>query len=257
MFMQKVRAKKDLGQHFLTDRNIAAKIVNSLDTGACSNVIEVGPGMGILTGYLLSINGITLRIVEIDSESVEYLHNEFPDTKEMVWHADFLKVDLNEIFKDKFSLIGNFPYNISSQIFFKVLENRNAVVQVVGMVQKEVAERISAGPGSKTYGILSVLLQTFYKIEYLFTVGEKVFSPPPKVKSAVIRLKRNQIGALPCDEKLFFAIIKASFNQRRKMLRNSLSAFPGIEKTGDYLTKRPEQLGVDDFIKIAVIIEKN
>lgn len=253
-----VRAKKNLGQHFLTDKNIARKIVDSLQNKDIKQVLEVGPGMGVLTQFLLEDKYLQTFVVEIDRESVAYLHEHFPELGDRVISGDFLKMNLSEHLSEPFALIGNFPYNISSQIFFRVLEYRNQIPEVVGMLQKEVAERIAAGPGSKTYGILSVLLQTWYDIEYLFTVHEHVFSPPPKVKSAVIRLTRNEVGSLECDEKLLFTIVKQSFNQRRKTLRNSLKGLvPEIDKLDPvWLKKRPEQLSVPEFIELTREIEK-
>ena len=253
-----VRAKKNLGQHFLTDKNIAHEIVNSLQNKDVKQVLEVGPGMGVLTQFLLEDKDLQTYVVEIDRESVAYLHEHFPELGDRVISGDFLKMNLAEHLPAPFSLIGNFPYNISSQIFFRVLEYRNQIPEVVGMLQKEVAERIAAGPGSKTYGILSVLLQTWYDIEYLFTVHEHVFSPPPKVKSAVIRLTRNKVKSLECDEKLMFTIVKQSFNQRRKTLRNSLKGLvPEIDKVDKVLlSKRPEQLSVQEFVALTREIEK-
>jgi 16S rRNA (adenine1518-N6/adenine1519-N6)-dimethyltransferase len=251
--MSFVRPKKKLGQHFLTDQNIARKIVDGLETDV-SDVLEIGPGTGILTQFLQKRPNTHLHLIEIDSESVTYLYNRFSEL-ENIWEADFLKADIASRFEGDFAIIGNFPYNISSQIFFKVLELRNRVPEVVGMVQKEVAERIAASHGSKVYGILSVLLQTFYTIEYLFTVSENVFNPPPKVKSAVVRLKRNQVLELPCNEKLFVQVVKAAFNLRRKMLRNSLKNI-SIELPEKYAEKRPEQLSVNDFIDLTCAIEE-
>ena len=221
--MYPVKAKKFLGQHFLKDDNIAKKIVASLQDSR--NVLEIGPGTGILTKHLIEIPGINLKLIDVDRESIEFLHNLYPDNKEKIILADFLKFDLNSLFEGSFSIIGNFPYNISTQIMFRVLDYRSRVNEVVGMFQKEVAARIASPPGSKEYGILSVLLQAYYNIEYLFTVNETVFSPPPKVKSAVIRLVRNEISSLDCDEKLFVSVVKTAFNQRRKTLRNALSSF--------------------------------
>ncbi|MBN2773832.1 MAG: 16S rRNA (adenine(1518)-N(6)/adenine(1519)-N(6))-dimethyltransferase RsmA [Prolixibacteraceae bacterium] len=252
--MNLVRAKKHLGQHFLKDTNIARKIVDSLTISNTRQVLEIGPGMGILTRFLNEKPEIQFKLIEIDSESVRYLNDNYPQLQNSILEADFLKMNLDKVFSGPFSIIGNFPYNISSQIFFKVLENRNIVIQVVGMVQKEVAERLSAGHGSKTYGILSVLLQAYFDIEYLFTVNETVFDPPPKVKSAVIRLKRNNIKELDCDEKLFFRVVKTAFNQRRKMLRKSLKSAFG-EITGEYSTLRPEQLDISQFILLTRQIE--
>ncbi len=252
--MTEVKAKKFLGQHFLTDETIARRIVDSL-SGLTSNVIEIGPGMGVLTKYLIDKPELNFHVVEIDRESVAYLHDHYPTLD--VIEGDFLKLNLTTLFHDTFAVIGNFPYNISSQILFRVFECRNEAVEVVGMFQKEVAERVAAGPGSKVYGILSVLLSAFYDIEYLFTVHEHVFNPPPKVKSAVIRLKRNRVTSLECDEKLFVRVVKAGFNQRRKTLRNALrSADLPIEAVDDQvLGKRAEQLSVAEFIALTKTIQ--
>ena len=252
--MTEVKAKKFLGQHFLTDETIARRIVDSL-SGLTSNVIEIGPGMGVLTKYLIDRPELNFHVVEIDRESVAYLHDHYPTLD--VIEGDFLKLNLTTLFHDTFAVIGNFPYNISSQILFRVFECRNEAVEVVGMFQKEVAERVAAGPGSKVYGILSVLLSAFYDIEYLFTVHEHVFNPPPKVKSAVIRLKRNRVTSLECDEKLFVRVVKAGFNQRRKTLRNALrSADLPIEAVDDQvLGKRAEQLSVAEFIALTKTIQ--
>lgn len=250
--MSFVKPKKKLGQHFLTDQNIARKIVDNLGPDV-QDVLEIGPGMGVLTQYLIERPELNLYVVEIDNESVEYLKRHFTGIKN-IWSEDFLKADIASRFPDKFNVIGNFPYNISSQIFFKVLELRNRIPETVGMVQKEVAERIAAPHGSKIYGILSVLLQAFFDIEYLFTVSETVFNPPPKVKSAVVRLRRNNLEALPCNEKLFIQVVKAAFNQRRKMLRNSLKEICS-ELPAKFAEKRPEQLSVNDFIELASDIE--
>jgi 16S rRNA (adenine1518-N6/adenine1519-N6)-dimethyltransferase len=249
--MSYIRPKKYLGQHFLVDGNIARKIAGSLRAPS-GNVLEVGPGKGILTKILMENKDLHVVAVEIDAESVEYLTANFPTLKEKVISGDFLKLDLDSVFDGPFSVIGNFPYNISSQILFKILECRDKVTEMVGMFQKEVAERIVAPPGSKTYGILSVLTHAFYDIEYLFTVSEHVFFPPPKVKSAVIRLTRNAIEHLECDEDLFFAMVKAAFNQRRKTLRNALKSFDPEKRhiSSDIFSLRAEQLGVQDFIKI-------
>jgi 16S rRNA (adenine1518-N6/adenine1519-N6)-dimethyltransferase len=251
--MNSVRPKKHLGQHFLKDENIARKIVNSLGPEV-QNVLEVGPGMGVLTKNLILKEFKDLRVAEIDEESVIYLTNHFTGLK--IISGDFLKLDLNDMFTGKFAIIGNFPYNISSQIFFKVLEHRDLVEEVVGMVQKEVAERIAAPPGSKTYGILSVLLQAWYKIDYLFTVNEQVFIPPPKVKSAVIRFKRNATDQLACDERLFFNLVKTGFNQRRKTLRNAIRSLYPEGFNHPFLDKRAEQLSVSDFIELAQSIKQ-
>lgn len=252
--MNEVKAKKFLGQHFLTDESIARRIVGSL-TGRSNHVIEIGPGMGVLTKYLIENKELDFHVVEIDRESVAWLHEHYPTLD--VIEGDFLKLDLNTLFHDSFAVIGNFPYNISSQILFRVFECRNQAVEVVGMFQKEVAERVAAGPGSKTYGILSVLLSAFYNIEYLFTVHEHVFNPPPKVKSAVIRLVRNDVTALECDENLFVKVVKAGFNQRRKTLRNALrSAGLNVDAVSEtVLGKRAEQLSTAEFIELTKTIE--
>ena len=252
--MTEVKAKKFLGQHFLTDEKIAERIVESLSPET-NHVLEIGPGMGVLTKYLIKKEELDFHVVEIDRESVAYLHDHYPTLD--VIEGDFLQYDLTSLFQDTFSIIGNFPYNISSQILFKVFDNRDKVTEVVGMFQKEVAERVAAGPGSKTYGILSVLLSAFYNIEYLFTVNENVFNPPPKVKSAVIRLKRNDVKGLECDEKLFTQVVKAGFNQRRKTLRNALRQLnmPLDKISEEILAKRAEQLSVAQFIEITKTIE--
>ena len=253
--MAEVRAKKALGQHFLTDLNIARKIATSLSGGTPENpdkVLEVGCGMGVLTQFLLQRDDVVTYGAEIDSESVEYLNAHYPDFTPRLTEGDFLKMDLREVYGERLKIIGNFPYNISSQIFFKVLENRDIVPECVGMIQKEVAVRLAEPPGSKEYGILSVLLQAWYDIDYLFTVGEKVFNPPPKVKSAVVRLVRNNVEKLDCDEQLFIKVVKASFGQRRKMIRNSLKAvfgnFGGEEHR--FFSMRAEQLSVADFVEL-------
>ena len=303
--MMEVRAKKALGQHFLTDQKVARKIVDALVTpfpalswsGAkassdarpvpClsqkdgkglkaaggsgesySPVLEVGPGMGVLTQYLLERKDIELKLVEIDTESVNYLLTHFPDIEGRLMEADFLKLRLEKFFPADFAIIGNFPYNISSQIFFKVLDYREQIPEVVGMVQKEVAERLAEGPGSKTYGILSVLLQAWYDIEYLFTVGSGCFAPPPKVESAVIRLTRNDRTSLGCDEALFKTVVKTAFGQRRKMMRNPLKPLVRAKavrlgwneaETADFLARpvfsqRPEQLSVEDFVALTNLL---
>lgn len=253
--MTYVKAKKSLGQHFLKDLNIAQKIVNSLKANGITDVLEIGPGMGVLTKYLLQRNEFNTHVIEIDGESIEYLKENYPDLKERITAGDFLAMDLHERFNRPFAIIGNFPYNISSQIFFKILENRNQITEVVGMVQKEVAERIAEPPGSKTYGILSVFLQAFYRIEYLFTVPPQVFAPPPKVKSAVIRLMRNDVKDLGCNEKLFFTVVKTAFNQRRKTMHNSLKPLVHGSEQNEILQKRPEQIGVSAFIELTNWIE--
>lgn len=247
-----IHPKKHLGQHFLKDDNIARKIVGSLQSSVFP-VLEVGPGMGVLTRHLLELTDRSCFFIDTDRESIKYLNETFPEHTDKFIHADFLKFNTDILFRDKFCIIGNFPYNISSQILFKVLEHRQQVTQVVCMIQKEVAERLAAGPGSKTYGILSVLLQAYYRIEYLFTVNETVFFPPPKVKSAVIRLTRNDREKLDCDEALFFKVIKTAFNQRRKTLRNSLKTYYIDYERGELLHlagKRAEELSVEDFVKL-------
>jgi 16S rRNA (adenine1518-N6/adenine1519-N6)-dimethyltransferase len=243
--------------HFLKDRNIAARISDSLTGKGYDSVIEIGPGMGILTGFLLERNFKDFRVIEIDNESVYFLENKFPQLLNIV-RGDFLQMDLDSMFQNKLGVIGNFPYNISTQILFKVLDHRDKVIEVTCMLQKEVAERICAGPGSKTYGILSVLLQAYYNIEYLFTVSEDVFSPPPKVKSGVVRLRRNEITNLDCKEVLFTKVVKACFNQRRKTLRNSVRAVFEL-RTEDYplFHLRPEQLSVNQFVNLTNWIEEN
>lgn len=252
--MTEVRAKKHLGQHFLKDENIAHQIADSL-TGLTSHVLEIGPGMGVLTKYLHANKALDFHAIEIDTESVEYLHSHYPSLH--VIEGDFLQLDLSSLFNKPFAVIGNFPYNISSQILFKVYDYRSHIPEVVGMFQKEVAERVAAKPGSKTYGILSVLLSAFYDIEYLFTVHEHVFNPPPKVKSAVIRLRRNGTDALDCDEALFTRVVKIGFNQRRKTLRNALKQLGMNLDTipADLLAKRAEQLSVADFVAITQCIQ--
>ena len=252
--MTEVRAKKFLGQHFLTDESIARRIVESIAPDS-RHLLEIGPGMGVLTKYLINRENTNFHVIEIDHESVNYLHNHYPTLN--VIEGDFLKYDLSNLFQDRFTIIGNFPYNISSQILFKVFDNRDKVNEVVGMFQKEVAERVAAGPGSKTYGILSVLLSAFYNIEYLFTVNENIFSPPPKVKSAVIRMKRNNVTNLDCDENLLVQVVKAGFNQRRKTLRNALKQLGlSLEEVPEQmLSKRAEQLGTDQFIEITKTLQ--
>lgn len=256
--MTTVRAKKNLGQHFLNDQNIAKQIVDSLRNDNVKKVLEIGPGMGVLTQFLLKNKTYETSVVEIDRESVDYLNEHFPELKERIISHDFLRLNLHQYFDEPFSIIGNFPYNISSQIFFKVLEYRNQIPEVVGMLQKEVAERLAAPPGSKTYGILSVFLQAYYTIEYLFTVHENVFTPPPKVKSGVIRLTRNQTEQLNCDEKLFTSVVKMAFNQRRKTMRNSLKTMIQTDelKANPIFDKRPEQLSVAEFEGIVRMISE-
>ncbi len=293
-----VRAKKALGQHFLTDQNIAKSIVAALQLPAAGGkavasegkvnaevasvpsvqltteqparmkVLEIGPGMGVLSQYLLQRQDVDLRMIEIDDESVEYLESHFPQAHGRVIFGDFLKLDIDELFPEEFYVIGNFPYNISSQIFFRIIDYRNRIPQTVCMIQKEVAERIAEKPGSKTYGILSVLLQAWYDIEYLFTVGSGAFAPPPKVQSAVIRLTRNRRTSLGCDENAFKNIVKTAFGQRRKTLRNSLKPIIAAKATKEgwdteALTSftsapvfelRPERLSVEDFIGLTNLL---
>ena len=293
-----VRAKKALGQHFLTDQNIAKSIVAALQLPAAGGkavasegkvnaevasvpsvqltteqparmkVLEIGPGMGVLSQYLLQRQDVDLRMIEIDDESVEYLESHFPQAHGRVIFGDFLKLDIDELFPEEFHVIGNFPYNISSQIFFRIIDYRNRIPQTVCMIQKEVAERIAEKPGSKTYGILSVLLQAWYDIEYLFTVGSGAFAPPPKVQSAVIRLTRDRRTSLGCDENAFKNIVKTAFGQRRKTLRNSLKPIIAAKATKEgwdteTLTSftsapvfelRPERLSVEDFIGLTNLL---
>lgn len=254
--MSQVRAKKYLGQHFLKDMDIARRIAESLPIDELTSVLEIGSGMGVLTQFLLQNPLIDLKAVEVDSESVDYLQQHFPQLR--VIEGDFLKLDLKTIFPDKFFVIGNFPYNISSQIFFKMLDNKDSIPCLAGMIQKEVAERIAAPAGSKTYGILSVLMQAYYKIEYLFTVHEHVFDPPPKVKSAVIRFTRNDVSKIDCNEQLFKSVVKTAFNQRRKTLRNSL--LPLVEKGNPMFADslfdlRPERLDVAAFVELTNRVE--
>jgi 16S rRNA (adenine1518-N6/adenine1519-N6)-dimethyltransferase len=254
-----VRPKKHLGQHFLKDKNIAARIVDSLILSTnVDQVIEIGPGTGVLTEFLTQ-KPIDLRLVEIDRESIPYLKDHFPALNEKIIEADFLKLDLDQIFKGSIQIIGNFPYNISSQIFFKVLEHRNQVNQVVCMLQKEVADRIAEKPGSKTYGILSVLLQAYYNIDYLFKVPPGVFFPPPKVMSAVIRLTRNSRLRLECDEALFKVVVKQAFQNRRKTLRNALKVLnlPASVLSHPLLDKRAEQLEVEQFVFLTQQLENS
>ena len=252
--MDRVRAKKNLGQHFLHDERVAERIADTVD-GNSLPVLEIGPGMGVLTKYLME-KGRDLKVVEIDTESVDYLKRHYPGLD--IIEGDFLKLDLNDIFAGEFVIIGNYPYNISSQIFFKVLDYRERIPEVSGMLQKEVAERICCGPGSKTYGILSVLLQAWYDCEYLFNVEPGAFTPPPKVRSGVLRLRRNDRQSLGCDERLFKIVVKTSFGQRRKTLRNSLGSLipkdcPLMEEP--VMALRPERLSVEQFIELTKAIE--
>lgn len=255
--MDKVKAKKYLGQHFLKDENIAQKIADTLSLKGYNQVLEIGPGMGVLTKYLLA-KPLDLFVVELDDESVAYLKVNYPRLEDKITNADFLKYDLKQIFGAKpFAIIGNYPYNISSQIVFKALEMREQVVEFSGMFQKEVAERICQPKGTKTYGILSVLVQAFYHAEYLFTVSEQVFNPPPKVKSGVLKLTRKENFHLDCDERKFFSVVKTAFNQRRKTLRNSLKTFNIAQEctTNEIFNQRPEQLSVEDFIQITKMLD--
>ena len=251
-----VRAKKALGQHFLTDQSIAMKIVDSLGRSEVRDVLEIGPGMGVLTQYLLKRDDIDLKLVELDGESVEYLLTHFPGMQGKLYQADYLRLDIHTLFQDKYRVIGNFPYNISSQIFFKILEDKDRVPEVVCMIQKEVAERIAEKLGSKTYGILSVLLQAWYDIDYIVSVGSGAFCPPPKVQSAVIRLRRNSRSSLGCDEKLFKTVVKTAFNQRRKTLRNALKPLLGdsVDSSNPVFDLRAERLSVEDFVSLTNLL---
>ena len=258
--MKLVKPKKFLGQHFLKDLKVAQDIADTIDSTPEIPVLEVGPGMGVLTQFLIKKNR-PIKVVEVDYESIAYLREAYPALENDIIEDDFLKMDLRCLFDGKpFVLTGNYPYNISSQIFFKMLDNKEIIPCCTGMIQKEVAERIVARPGSKTYGILSVLIQAWYKAEYLFTVSEHVFNPPPKVKSAVIRMTRNDTKELGCDEKLFKRIVKATFNQRRKTLRNSIKPiFSGKDcdlLQDELFNKRPEQLSIEDFISLTNRVEK-
>lgn len=253
-----VKAKKHLGQHFLKEETIAKKIADSLKAENYKKVLEIGPGMGVLTKYLLERKNVDVYVVEIDTESVAYLQSFFPSLRNKIFAENFLKMDLKTLFNgEQFGIIGNFPYNISTQIVFKTLENRALIPEFSGMFQKEVAERIAEKAGSKKYGILSVLTQAFYDVKYLFTVPPKVFNPPPKVDSGVIRFTRKENFTLSVDEKLFFRVVKTAFNQRRKMLRVSLKSI-GISdnlKQKEFLKQRPEQLSYQDFILLTQWIE--
>jgi 16S rRNA (adenine1518-N6/adenine1519-N6)-dimethyltransferase len=255
-----VRAKKHLGQHFLRDESISLAIANAIKLpGAPLNILEVGPGMGMLTKYLVEQPGSNVKVIELDRESIAYLKSNFPKLENNIISGDFLALDLPSLFEGDFIVIGNFPYNISTEILFKVLDNKDKIPVCVGMFQKEVAERVAAKPGSKTYGITSVLLQAYYDIEYLFTVDEHVFSPPPKVKSAVIRLTRNAVSKLACNEILFKKVVKAGFNQRRKTLRNAVSGLvpAGMETGHEFFRLRAEQLSVNDFIELTNMLDKS
>ncbi len=252
-----VKAKKNLGQHFLKDKEIAREVAATLDVVPQLPVLEVGPGTGMLTQFLLEKER-DLTVVEIDHESVDYLNEHYPQLRGKILQQDFLRMDFTTYFDSSFCVTGNYPYNISSQIFFKVLDNKERIPCCTGMIQKEVAERLVATPGNKTYGILSVLLQAWYDIEYLFTVDEHAFIPPPKVKSAVVRLTRNQRRRLACNEKLFKTVVKTGFNQRRKMLRNSIKSLLSDESPlpdDPLLTKRPEQLSIEQFEELTNLLE--
>lgn len=256
--MDKVRPKKHLGQHFLKDQNIARKIVEALTGHAhYETVLEIGPGTGVLTQFLIQKQW-ELHLVEVDRESIAYLRKNYASLNERIYEADFLKMDLSKISQGPLAIIGNFPYNISSQIFFKILDERNKVQEVVGMIQKEVAVRIAEKAGSRDYGILSVLLQAYYDIDYLFTVPPGVFHPPPKVNSAVIRLRRNKRTSLPCDEVLFKKVVKAAFQKRRKTLRNALKelTLPAELQEHPMLRRRAEQLTVEEFFELTLSLEK-
>lgn len=256
---QQVKAKKHLGQHFLTDEAVAQKIANTLTLKNYDNILEIGPGMGVLTKYLLQKN-IKTHVIEIDTESVAYLKANYLNLAPRIIEEDFLKYDLNVVFKgEPFAIIGNFPYNISTQIIFKTLDMRDQIPEFSGMFQKEVAQRICSKEGSKVYGILSVLVQAFYEAEYLFTVPPSVFNPPPKVDSGVLRLIRKENYSLGCDEKLLFRTVKTAFQQRRKTLRNSLKSFDLSDelKANPLFSKRPEQLSVEAFIELTQLIEKD
>lgn len=251
----KIRAKKHLGQHFLKDLSIARSITDALSGEGYSNIVEVGPGMGVLTQYLLKKDFIT-HVIELDRESVSYLQAEYPQLSKRIYSADFLKLNLDSITDQSFALIGNFPYNISSQILFKALDYKNQIPEIIGMFQKEVAERVASSPGNKKYGIISVLLQAYYNIEYLFTVDEDVFDPPPKVKSGVIRLRRNDEKKLGCNEKFFKQVVKQAFSQRRKTLRNALKPLIGKSVSNDpILELRAERLSVKDFVYLTNQLE--
>ncbi|CAI8372329.1 MAG: Ribosomal RNA small subunit methyltransferase A [Flavobacteriaceae bacterium] len=256
--MRNVKPKKYLGQHFLNDENIARKIVDSLSLSGYSNVMEIGPGTGVLTKYLLNLK-LDLKLVEIDSESVVFLKTKLGIDPSIILESDFLKLKLDDVFINKFAIIGNFPYNISTQIIFKALEYKNLVPELIGMFQREVAERICEKKGSKKYGILSVLTQAYYETDYLFSVPPSVFTPPPKVTSAVIRLVRKEQVDINYNEKLFFKVVKLSFQQRRKTLRNSLKTFNLSDSLREdaIFDLRPEQLSVEDFISLTDLIDKN
>ncbi len=255
-----VRAKKALGQHFLTDQGVARSIVAALSADSpVRNVLEIGPGMGVLTQYLIRREDLDLKLIEIDAESVAYLLTHLPGMEGRLMEGDYLRLDMSRIFPGPYRVIGNFPYNISSQIFFKILEDKDRVPEVVCMIQKEVADRIAEKPGSKVYGILSVLLQAWYDIEYVMSVGSGAFAPPPKVQSAVIRLRRNARTALGCDERLFKQVVKTAFNQRRKTLRNALKPLlpEGADTSDPIFDLRAERLGVDDFVRLTRLLPRD
>ena len=257
--MRQVKPKKFLGQHFLKDLKIAQDIADTVDTFPQLPILEVGPGMGVLTQFLVKKDR-PVKVVEVDFDAVAYLRSAYPSLEDHIIEDDFLKMNLNRLFDGRpFVLTGNYPYNISSQIFFKMLDNKDLIPCCTGMIQKEVAERIAAPPGSRTYGILSILIQAWYRVEYLSTVSEQVFNPPPKVKSAIIRMTRNEVQDLGCDEKLFKQVVKTTFNQRRKMLRNSIKPILGTDSPllrDEIFTKRPEQLSIGQFIELTGRIEK-
>lgn len=256
--MTLMRAKKSLGQHFLNDFHLAGKIVSALDGFEINELIEVGPGKGILTEFLINKPDYKTFLVEIDSELILFLRKRFPSLSEQIFECDFLKLDINKYFDKPLGIIGNFPYNISSQILFRAIEYKNIIKVLVGMFQKEVAERIVSPPGNKKYGILSVLIQAYFNVEYLFTVNEDMFIPPPKIKSAVIRLVRNNVKQLDCDERLFKMIVKTSFNQRRKIIKNSLkSIVKDLPPDFPFIDKRPEQLSVESFVVLTNLVEKH
>lgn len=255
-----VQPKKHLGQHFLIDKNISRKIVATFSGfQGVKNVLEIGPGKGAITQFFLDKSDINLHVIELDTESIEYLKTHFPKLEGKIHKADFLKLDLNVVFGDHpFAVVGNFPYNISSEILFKCLEYRNQIPEIMGMFQRELAERVAQSPGSKQYGILSVMLQTYYDIEHCFTVSESVFNPPPKVKSSVIRCTRNHRKELPVDENLHEKVVKATFNQRRKTIRNGLKGIVDVQLLPDhpFLKQRAEKLTVKDFIELTSLVEK-
>lgn len=257
--MKQVRPKKNLGQHFLTDLSIAKRIADTVDACPDIPVLEVGPGMGVMTQYIVE-KPRPFKVVEIDRESVAYLNEHFPKLRENILGEDFLRMDLKEVFAgEQFVLTGNYPYDISSQIFFKMIDNRDLIPCCTGMIQREVALRIASEPGNKQYGILSVLIQAWYDVEYLFTVEPGVFNPPPKVQSAVIRMTRNKVQQLGCNEDLFKRVVKTSFNQRRKMLRVSLKQLlqdMSLINDSQFATLRPEQLSIPQFVELTNLVEK-